>query len=130
MTVQNITAVEAYKLMKIIQNSVLIDVRTEKEWKEGGVVTLDHEFVKILLLSWRLLPDMVLNQSFIKEISAKILDNSANLFFMCRSGVRSFEAANFVLQHGYLNCYNISDGFESNQNDYGWKNNNLPWRML
>lgn len=51
------------------------------------------------------------------------------IFFLCRSGYRSFIAANFVANMGYKNCYNISDGFEGNNQDKGWKQNNLPWQF-
>jgi len=54
---------------------------------------------------------------------------SLMIFFLCRSGYRSFIAANFIANMGYKNCYNISDGFEGNNQNKGWKQNNLPWQF-
>jgi len=56
---------------------------------------------------------------------------SLMIFFLCRSGYRSFIAANFIANIGYKNCYNISDGFEGNNRvlSKGWKQNNLPWQF-
>ncbi|WP_316353484.1 rhodanese-like domain-containing protein [Candidatus Trichorickettsia mobilis] len=129
MTVRNLTSIEAYGLMQTTLGSMLIDVRTDKEWQENGVI-LNNKHNIILLLSWRILPDMVQNPSFVEEMSIKVNDYHTHLFFLCRSGVRSFEAANFITNHGYLNCYNIVDGFLGGEHGKGWKNNNLPWQVL
>ncbi len=53
----------------------------------------------------------------------------SNIFFLCRSGHRSFSAATFIAQMNYENCYNIIDGFEGNNCNIGWKQNNLPWQF-
>lgn len=129
MIVQNLTSIEAYKLIQSIPTAILIDVRTNKEWQEEGVPLLNDQS-NVLLLSWRQLPDMTHNHSFIQEILTTIHDDKTQLFFLCRSGTRSSEAANFVSNHGYLRCYNITDGFVGNLQEKGWKNNKLPWKML
>lgn len=104
------------------KGSVMIDVRTDKEWSESGIPAIGSE--NLVLLSWRLLPSMSLNPEFAKLFINKIDKNKKILFFLCGSGVRSLESANFAISSGYQNCYNIADGF------YGWKNNNLPLQFL
>ena len=44
---------------------------------------------------------------------------------MCRSGDRSQVAAELLTKENYT-CSNISDGFEGNQENVGWKNCDLP----
>jgi len=58
------------------------------------------------------------------------------LFFLCRSGGRSHDAAVEMAKHGYTQCYNIIDGFEGEPDatghrgmTNGWKQANLPWEQ-
>ena len=46
---------------------------------------------------------------------------------MCLSGVRSQTAAELISKKNYK-CINISDGFLGNNENIGWKNNNLPYK--
>lgn len=128
MTAKNITSLEAYELITTYKDSILVDVRTTVEWENVGVPLLSPEH--LILLSWRLFPSMLINLEFEKEIMSKVTNIEKPLFFMCRSGVRSLEAADFCTEIGYTNCYNLIDGFEGNNNKTGWKQNNLPWQVL
>ena len=58
----------------------------------------------------------------------------AELFFICRSGVRSRMAAEAMANAGYGRCRNVADGFEGplDANRHrgqvaGWKSAGLPW---
>ena len=44
---------------------------------------------------------------------------------MCMGGVRSQAAAELITTKNYK-CVNISDGFLGNNENPGWKDNNLP----
>ncbi|MBQ4875048.1 MAG: rhodanese-like domain-containing protein [Rickettsiaceae bacterium H1] len=119
-----------------MKNSFLIDVRTEEEWKFVGVPNLEQIEKKVCCLSWRLYPEMKINQNFIEKISGMFADKQTPLLFICRSGYRSLEAASMVLREGYRTCYNIKDGFEGDldrknrrNNINGWKFNDLPWGL-
>lgn len=127
MSTRNISSLYAYKLLRSDKSAVLVDVRTSEEWSKG-VVKIDEN--QVLFLSWRLLPDMSLNRVFQEVFMSKAHHKDCNTLFLCRSGVRSFEAAQFVSANlGFTNCYNIIDGFEGGVNGNGWKKNNLPWQI-
>ena len=127
MKVKSVNSLDTNSLIKINIDSVVIDVRSSKEWEERGIPQIEPP---LILLTWRLLPNMIINQDFEKTLINQIPDKTKNLFFLCKSGVRSLEAANFVAKLGYINCHNISDGFEGSSSGLGWKNNNLPWQTL
>jgi len=48
-----------------------------------------------------------------------------NILIICRSGARSQFAAELLKKENYT-CINISDGFEGNQENVGWKKCDLP----
>ena len=128
MLVQNIYSKDAYNMLVSYNNAYLVDVRTEEEWKKVGIPNLDNK--EIVFLSWQLSPFMELNRDFKNKFLSIIDDKmSSMIFFLCRSGHRSLIAADFIANMGYKNCYNIIDGFEGNNQDKGWKQNNLPWQF-
>ncbi|MFY9590073.1 rhodanese-like domain-containing protein [Rickettsia endosymbiont of Halotydeus destructor] len=133
MNVKNINSLVAYSLIMADKDAVLIDVRTQEEWKTTGVPCLSDNN-KVVFLSWQLAPNMLLNKDFEPQFISSIKNTKSNIFFLCRSGYRSLSAATFIAQvncenGGYKNCYNIIDGFEGNNRDIGWKQNNLPWQL-
>jgi rhodanese-related sulfurtransferase len=85
---------------------------------------------------------MTINQQFAVELE-QILQKkfaqdykNAELIFMCRTGGRSGEAANHMLQLGYKNCSNMINGFEGDVNESGhrgaingWKADELLWKQ-
>lgn len=127
MKIKNVTSLDTNDLLKVSKDSIVIDVRTSKEWEEVGIPELGQN---LILLSWRLLPNMSLNPDFEKNITNIVTNKNKNLFFLCKSGNRSLEAASFSANIGYVNCYNVSDGFEGSISGLGWKQNNLPWQIL
>ncbi len=133
---------EAFEKLKN-ENAVLIDVRCDAEFAFVGQVDLSSIKKEAILLPWKIFPNMNVNPRFqimiekaLKEKFQKDDNKNAELIFMCRSGARSFEAARFMAEIGYQNCYNLVGGFEGelNENSHrgkinGWKANNLPWRQ-
>lgn len=129
MLVQNICSKEAYNMLVSNNNTFLVDVRTEEEWKNVGVPSLSNKN-NVIFLSWQLSPFMELNKDFEDRFLSIMDDKMSNIiFFLYRSGHRSLMAANFMANLGYKNCYNIIDGFEGNLQNKGWKQNNLPWQF-
>ncbi|MGI4775857.1 MAG: rhodanese-like domain-containing protein [Janthinobacterium lividum] len=128
MVIKNITSIEAAKTLQLTNNAKLIDVRSEGEWKNYGIP--EYDSFRLLLLPWRIFPSMEINSDFQKSINSQIKDKKAALFFICKSGFRSLEAAEFVKSLGYLDCYNVIDGTEGNVSGKGWKYNNLPWQSF
>ncbi|WP_375327117.1 rhodanese-like domain-containing protein [Candidatus Tisiphia endosymbiont of Nemotelus uliginosus] len=127
MNIKNMSSLKAYEMIKIDNKAIMIDVRTSNEWQKVGVPQLPKH--QLIFLSWRLLPGMLLNNHFTKQLMLHINNIDNNILFLCRSGARSYEAASLISHLGYT-CYNIIDGFEGGVNGIGWQKNNLPWQIL
>ncbi len=115
-------------------NSYLIDVRTNEEWKETGVADLSSINNQVKLISLMIFtPYIHINDNFLNELNKSIIDKNTNLFFICKSGGRSLKAAQMAIQDGYINSYNVNDGFVGNMLNEklnGWMNSKLPRKML
>ena len=106
-------------------NSVLLDVRTKEEWNtigkpDGGKIGLKTYFLSIQFGN-----EMIFNENFIQEFKNLAINQDKNILIICRSGARSQFAAELLTKENYT-CVNISDGFEGNQENVGWKKCNLP----
>ena len=140
MSVTQISAADAFALLKKDQNSALVDVRTSEEFNFVGIVNASSFNNRLLLLPWQTLPRMDENPQFasvLEDSLEQILGNdfkNAHIIFLCRTGGRSNQAAGYAKNLGFKNCYNLISGFEGDLNEKkqrgqlnGWKANNLPW---
>ena len=126
---------KAFEILKSEKNSFLVDVRTLPEWTFSGYPDLSYIGKDTKRISWKIYPNMNLNQNFLQQIENEILDKNSQIFFMCKTGGRSLDAAIFATEiGGYKNCFNITNGFEGDANENnqrgkinGWKALNLPW---
>ena len=124
--IKQIKSSEIKNFIQENSNTVLLDVRTENEWKSLGkpkaedlnsktyFVTVSHD-----LSNWQV-PD----QNFLVNVKKKI-DKDKNILVMCAAGGRSMIAANLLENEGY-SVLNVSDGYSGNNHDPGWKKSNLP----
>lgn len=124
MQVNSITALEAFEILTLDQNSLLVDVRCDIEWQNTGKPKPPRSD-QLLLNSIKLAPLMHINQSFIETLLEKASSKSKKIF-LCRYGIRSLNCSNLALQNGLDNCYNIIDGFDGNEFGPGWKLSKLP----
>lgn len=142
MSVIQISAKDAFAFLAKDADSMLVDVRTPEETNFVGIVDPAELDERMALIPWKLLPDMRLNPNFTSALTAITQENftekalDAKIFFMCRSGARSDQAAYHATTLGFKNCYNIIGGFEGDidsdnhrGNINGWKAENLPWRQ-
>lgn len=114
---------------------MLVDVRTIPEWQFVGTPNLLGTQAKLVTLSWKLYPSFAQNPQFSDMLAAEPdLAKDTPLFFLCRSGGRSLDAAVAMTAAGYAHCFNIAGGFEGEPNAaghrataQGWKAANLPW---
>jgi rhodanese-related sulfurtransferase len=102
----------------------LLDVRTQEEWDnvgkpDGEKLGLKTHFVTIVRS-----PDPSANKEFVEEVKKKI-DLKKQLLVLCKAGGRSMMAAQLLSQES-ITCINISDGFEGNGENLGWKQEGLP----
>lgn len=105
----------------------LVDVRSQAEWAWVGRIP------GALEIEWQTFPSMQANPDFLNSLSRKVPKDSP-VMFICRSGVRSNQAAIAAFESGYSACFNILEGFEGEKDssghrgvEGGWKAAGLPW---
>ena len=106
-------------------NSVLLDVRTKEEWNTIGKPDGEKIGLKTYFLSIQFGNERIFNENFIQEFKNLAINQDKNILIICRSGARFQFAAELLTKENYT-CVNISDGFEGNQENVGWKKCNLP----
>jgi rhodanese-related sulfurtransferase len=122
--IKQIKSSEIKKLLIDNKNVELLDVRTQDEWDgigkpDGEKLGLKTHFVTIVRS-----PEPSDNKDFIEEVK-KLINPNKELLVMCKAGGRSMMASQLLSQEN-INCINISDGYEGNGEDPGWKNEGLP----
>ena len=71
---------------------VVIDVRTDEEYKNGHLAIADHQF-------------NLLDGEFESKLDS--LNKSKTYYLYCRSGNRSGQAARLMKKNGFENVYNV-----------------------
>lgn len=116
----------AFELAQQI-NTVFIDIRSE----------IEHFFVGsptgVINIPWQDAPDFELNPDFLAEVS-RVAAKDQTILLICRSGHRSIDAGNFLLESGFTVVYNVLEGFEGDRDSNhhrssvnGWRFRGLPW---
>lgn len=122
-----LTPGEAYEVLQLQPSACLVDIRTHAERDWVGRIPGARE------IEWQAYPGRVPNVHFIQELKqAEPLENM--LLFICRSGLRSNDAAKAAAEAGFPECYNVLEGFEGDKDANGhrntvggWRVNGLPW---
>ncbi len=129
-----LTPRQAWEMLDQEPSSMLIDVRTRAEWTYVGIADLSRLAKQPVLISWQLFPDMQLNPEFARQLAESGAGSDTPLLFICRSAIRSKEAAIAMTSLGFERCYNVSQGFEGDPDGAkhrgkvsGWKVEGLPW---
>lgn len=134
----NISARRTWQRLETLADATLIDVRSRAEWSFVGIADLSTLGKECVLLEWQSYPGMELNAGFLAALEAELarrgVGTDAQLFFMCRSGVRSAAAAMAAKAAGWKHCFNVAAGFEGDMDGQrhrgvlaGWKAEGLPW---
>ena len=117
--IEQIKSSEIKKIIEKNSKTVLLDVRTEDEWKTIGKPVSDSLGIKTFFIT------MSQDPGFIENVKKEI-NKENQILVMCAAGGRSIIAANLLHNEGYI-AHNISDGFSGNGQDPGWKNTGLPF---
>lgn len=132
----DLTPEQAWELLAADPAAAMIDCRTDAEFAFVGLCDLSALGKEPARIPWKHWPDMALNPDFTDAVRRAFPDTSAPLLFLCRSGVRSRDAAVALTQAGYARCCNIQGGFEGDCDAAGrrgavngWKCAGLPWRQ-
>jgi len=114
-------------LQSFPQQARLVDVRCKAELDWVGRIPGAIE------VELRTYPGMQPNPDFVEQLAQQVTDDTI-LLFICRSGGRSDHAAALMQQNGFVNCYNVLEGFEGDKDEAGyrgrkggWKAAGLPW---
>jgi rhodanese-related sulfurtransferase len=134
----DVSARDAWDGLAGSSGAALIDVRSRAEWVYVGVPVVSSVDKKTLLIEWDDFTTGAIVPDFIGRLKAALAENGisddAPLYFICRSGNRSRNAAIAATAAGHSNCFNIEFGFEGrldaerHRNTPGsWKAEGLPW---
>lgn len=131
----DITPEQAWKLLSENPEAVLVDVRTEAEWRFVGVPDLASLGRDVEYIEWvdtRGRP----NENFVADLLERVPGGGAHpVVFLCRSGQRSIGAARAATEAGVRLSYNVLDGFEghldgdAHRGGRGWRAIGLPWKQ-
>ncbi|MFF0815080.1 rhodanese-like domain-containing protein [Rhodococcus sp. NPDC003318] len=132
----DLTPQQAWDLLREHPQAVLVDVRTDAEWRFVGVPDiseLDRELHTIEWVSYS--GDR--NTAFVDQLQAAGIagGDGAEVIFLCRSGQRSIGAAEAATAAGITPSYNVLDGFEGgldsdgHRGGAGWRAVGLAWRQ-
>jgi len=140
----DITPQQAWELLREHPEAVLVDVRTDAEWRYVGVPDTSAIDRRTVLIEWVSYPTGARNESFVDQlVEAGIVggaqdgtvgtDDARPVIFLCRSGQRSIGAAEAATAAGIGPSYNVLDGFEGGlgpdgrRGTSGWRAVGLPW---
>ena len=134
----DVTAV--WTALKDDQQAQLIDVRTVPEWSFVGIPDTSEIGRDPILIEWQSFPNGSPDAEFAAKLTAELerrgVPNSADLYFLCRSGGRSLAAAQTMSSTGFSKCHNVANGFEGPLDAHqhrgttaGWKAAGLPWKQ-
>lgn len=122
-----LTPKEAFEVSQLAPGAKIVDVRTRAEWDWVGRIPGAEE------IEWMTYPSNQPNSHFLAQLKHQV-DAEALVMFVCRSGVRSHQAACLASEAGYTS-YNVLEGFEGDKDANGqrgkiggWRHAGLPWK--
>ena len=123
--IKQLASNEIREYLKTQPNCVLFDVRTNNEWEQVGKPDGEIIGLKTYFLSLQFGEERIFNKNFVQEFKNLKITQDKEILTICRSGTRSQFAAELLVKENYT-CSNISDGFEGNNENIGWKMCGLP----
>jgi len=135
--VKGIAPKEAFELLESNPSAVLIDVRSSMEYLFVG-----HPKGAVHV-AWIDEPDWTINEQFAAQVRQLMLgglshhkEDNAPVVLICRSGKRSQEAGEVLVEANFPDVYNVLEGFEGELDEGhhrstlgGWRFHNLPWEQ-
>ena len=115
---------QAWQMLVDDDRAVLIDVRTETEWRTIGVPDTSATGRDARFVVWTD-EQGTPNPHFVDQATDG-LDPDTPLLMLCRSGARSNAAAELLTASGFTNAMNVIAGFEGpiqpdGRHGGGWK---------
>lgn len=118
---KKILSIEAYDMLNTVPDTYVIDVRTRAEYQfvghPAGAYLFPYMFMTKTFAQEGARYEYHFNDKnteFVNEIS-KIFQRTNNLIVICRDGTRSALAAKELVGAGFVNVYDVKDGFEGSE---------------
>ena len=134
----DVTAREAWDDLVATEKATLVDTRTAAEWAYVGFPLLSSIGKAVVMIEWDAFPSGELVPDFVGRLKAELgkLGVGADdpVYFICRTGNRSRQAAIAATAAGYGRAFNVANGFEGRLDGErhrggreSWKGEGLPW---
>jgi len=135
---KHLTPQQAWQLVQDDPRAVLVDIRSTMEYLFVG-----HPKASIHI-PWMDEPDWTINPDFVRRVRELMLggaicdgsDGCAPIILICRSGKRSIEAGNMLIEGGFGEVFNVLEGFEGDLDENhqrstqgGWRHAGLAWEQ-
>ena len=121
--IKQITCETAWQMLLDNEETILVDVRTETEWRTVGIPDTSQTGRAARFVSWT--DEHATANPYFADRTTEGLDPDTPILLLCRSGVRSNAAAELLVSMGYTQAINVIGGFESPQDPAaGWKSQN------
>jgi rhodanese-related sulfurtransferase len=134
--ITSISPKKAYELLQNNSEASLIDIRSSMEYLfVGHPVGATH-------IAWIDEPDWSINPNFVDEV-IRVAHKKDNINFLhnpliliCRSGIRTLQAAKVLAEAEFTQIIHINEGFEGDRDENfqrstigGWRYHGLPWEQ-
>lgn len=121
--IPQITSKAAWQMLLDNEESVLVDVRTQTEWRTIGIPDTTETGRPARFVSWT--DEQGTPNPYFADRTTDGLNPDTPILLLCRSGARSNAAAELLISMGYTQAMNVAGGFESPQDpSTGWKAQN------
>ena len=133
---KEIRPLEAWAILEADPAATLIDVRSRMEFDYVGHAPNANN------ISWAEPPDWKVIPGFADRVRALLSKQhdgpveEVPILAICRSGARSRSAGQVLLAAGFVNVYNVLEGFEGERDPdkhrgaiNGWRFHGLPWEQ-
>ena len=132
----HLTPLEASEILKSDSKALLVDIRSNMEYLFVG-----HP-KGALHVPWIDEPEWTINPYFVRDIRQLLLGGVSEggvgpaIILICRSGKRSVDAGNALLEQGLKYICHVNEGFEGDldnthhrSSNGGWRYHGLPWEQ-
>jgi len=135
--VTTISPKAAWEILQNTPSALLIDVRSSMEF-----LMIGHPLGAIHI-PWVDEPDWQPNPDFVKQVRNLLLGGviciqgeCPPILLICRSGKRSIDAGQALIEGGFSRVYYVDEGFEGELDEHrhrgtrgGWRHHGLPWEQ-
>ena len=132
----HLSPIDANNILEKNSRALLVDIRSNMEYLFVG-----HPKGAVHV-PWIDEPDWIINPDFVREIRQILLGGVSEgeagppIILICRSGKRSADAGQLLLQQGLKNICHVTEGFEGDLDEShhrsssgGWRYHGFPWEQ-